>query len=216
MMKMRRAMMAIALTVLGAGCGKKATVITDGSSIGGMVGAANAIVANAQESEKFLADRRARGDTLAMSYKDLQGFLPTALSGYTVDGGATGESMNMGAFSMATAEQKFVTGPDSAQARIHITIADYSGSSAGYGMMAPYMAMNMSSEDDHRRTGTVQMSLPTTFGFAEFNKDDKDAKIMVGTRFRYFITVEATGQMGDESKLVAEIATDIAKKFANK
>ena len=216
-MKLRPAMMSITLAALGLGCGGKPKEITDaGSALGALANSANAITTSAQEADKFMADRRAKGDTVAMNYKDLEGFLPTSLSGYTADGGATGQSMNMGQFSMTTAEQKFMTGTDPDVAHVHVTIADYSGSAAGYGMMAPYMAMNISSEDDHHRSGTVQMSLPYTFGMAEYDKDSKAAKIMVGTRYRYFITVEATGQKGDESKLVADIATEIAKKFSGK
>ena len=216
-MKRRPAMITMTLAALGLGCGGKAKEISDGTSaLGAIVQSANAITESAKEADKFMADRRTKGDTIAMPYKDLEAFLPASLSGYTADGGATGQSMNMGQFSMTTAEQKFVTGTDPDVSRVHVTIADYSGSSAGYGMMAPFMMMNMSSEDDHHRSGTVQMKMPYTFGMAEYNKDDKDAKMTVGTRFRYFITVEASGQKGDESKLVADIATDIAKKFANK
>lgn len=216
-MQLRPAMVTITVAVLASGCGGKPKQLADNTTgLGALVNSANAVTESAKEAEKFMADRRAKGDTIAMNYKDLEGFLPSAPSGYTADGGAKGESMNMGVFSMTTAEQRFMAGTDPDVARIHVTIADYSGSTAGYGVMTPFMAMNMSSEDDHHRAGSVPIGLPTTFGMAEYNKDNKDARITVGTRYRYMITVEASGQKGDESKLVADIATDIARKLANK
>ena len=208
---------AIALVVLFAGCGEKAKQANDTvNALQIATKAAASMTASAGEAQRVLDERKAKGDTIAMSYKDLQGYLPSSISGYTSDGGPGGQSMNMGAFSMTTAEQKYQSGADADVKRIHVTIADYSGSAAGYGMMAPYMAMSMSSEDDHHRTATMPMQLQYTFAIQEYNKDNKDAKVMVGTRYRYFITVEATGQKGDETKTVTDLATDIARKLEGK
>jgi hypothetical protein len=209
--------LALSLSALCIGCGEKAKQAKDtANALQVLAKSAESMAASSNEAQKFLDDRKAKGDTVAMPYKDLQAFLPGSINGYTNDGGPTGQTMNMGAFSMTTTEQKYQSGSDPDVKRLHVTIADYSGSQAGYAMMAPYMAMTMSSEDDHHRTGTMKVDVPYTFAIEEFNKDTKDSKVTLGTRYRYFITVEASGQKGDESRMVAEIATDIAKKLAGK
>jgi hypothetical protein len=214
---MNTRIVAIALSVACIACGEKAKQAKDSvNALQGLAKSAESMAASSNEAQKFMDERRAKGDTVAMPYKDLQAFLPGSVSGYATDGGPTGQTMNMGAFSMTTIDQKYQSGAEPDVKRLHVTIADYSGSQAGYAMMAPYMAMTMSSEDDHHRTGTMKVDVPYTFGIEEFNKDTKEAKVMFGTRYRYFITVEASGQKGDESKMVAEIATDIAKKLAGK
>ncbi len=213
---MKQIPIAVALAILCVGCGEKAGEVKESANALSQLASAGAnIESTANEAQKFMADRKAKGDTVAMPYKDLQVYLPS-ISGYTSDGGPKGQSMNMGMFSMSTAEQNYMSGTDPDAKRIHVSIADYSGSEAGYGMMMPFMAMNISSEDDHQRGGSVKLDVPTTFAFGEFNKDSKDSKVTAGTRYRYFITIEATSQKDDVTKELARIVSDIAKKLANK
>ena len=47
-----------------------------------------------KQAQDRWAERKAKGDTLAMPYKDLQAYLPD-VNGYTKDGGPKGSQVNM-------------------------------------------------------------------------------------------------------------------------
>jgi len=65
--------------------------------------ASGSMEAAANDAAKFQADRRARGDTVAMPYTELQKMLPGSISGYAASEEPGGSSQSMGAFSMSEA-----------------------------------------------------------------------------------------------------------------
>ena len=100
--------------------------------------------------------------------------------------------------------------------RIKVSLADYGGTEGAYGVASLPLSFAMSSEDDHRRMGSKKFDIPYTAGIEEYDKDNKVARVSVGTRYRYWVVVEATNQKDDQSAMVASIAGDVAKKFADK
>lgn len=181
--------------------------------------AAENVTAAADESKKVIDERKAKGDTVAMPYAELQKFLPESLSGYKLEEAPSGASQNMGGFSMSNAEQKWVsTGGDTNNpARVHISIVDFGGGEAGYTMSAaPLMAMNFSTEDAHQRTQSLKLDVPYTWASENYNKDNKEARVTAITRYRYTINVEATNQADDQSAMVKSVTTDLVKKFEGK
>lgn len=201
------------------GCGEKAREVKDAASaIEAVAAAAPTIEATQKEAEQFQADRRSKGDTIAMGYADLQKLLPSAPDGYKAEGEPGGESQSMAGFSMSQAEQTFTkpAGAEGNAPSIHVTLVDFGGTQAAYGMMALPMMMNISREDAHQRMRTLKMDTPHTWGSEEYNKDTRDSKVAAVTRYRYAITVEARNQAGDESALLKRIAEDIAKRFEGK
>jgi hypothetical protein len=200
------------------GCGDKAREA--GNAVNALAQAANAatsIQESQQESEKFYKERVAKGDTVAMPYPELQAFFPSAPSGYTA-GAKSGSSQSMGVFSMTQVEQTYdaPAAADGNTPSIHVTIVDFGGSQAGYGMLAAPMMMTYSQEDDHSRTRTIKMDVPYTWGSEEYNKDTKTAKVTALTRYRYVITVEARNQTDDQTGMLKALAEDIARKFDGK
>lgn len=201
------------------GCGDKAREA--GNALGALGQAAKAATSMAesqQEAEQFYKERQQKGDTVAISYTELQKFLPSSANGYSPTGEPSGSSQSMGAFSMSQAEQTYSgpAGADGSAPTIVVTIVDFGGSQAGYGMLAAPMMMTFSQEDAHSRTRTLTMDPPYTWGSEEYNKDSKTAKVMALTRYRYVITVEARNQADDQSAMAKSLAEDIAKKFEGK
>jgi hypothetical protein len=202
-----------------AACGDKAQEAGNAvSALGQVAGAATALQKGQEEAEKFYQERREKGDTVAIAYSDLQKALPPSPNGYTPSGEPSGSSQNMGGFSMSQAEQEY-SGPAGTEGNapsINITIVDFGGTQAGYGMLAAPMMMGFSQEDAHSRMRTIKIDVPYTWGSEEYNKDNKTAKVTAVTRYRYLITVEARNQADDQTDMVKGLVEDIAKKFEGK
>lgn len=173
---------------------------------------------SADAAAKFQAERKARGDTVVLSYTDLQKFLPEAPSGYKAAEEPGGSSQSMGAFAMSEADQKFVGEPNAEgnAPTIRVKLVDFGGTEGAYGMLAMPMMFNMKQEDAHRRTGTIKLSPEYTWATEEFNKDNKDAKITAITRYRYVITVEAENQTDDQMEMVKALTEKVVRKFEGK
>ena len=216
---MHRHLFLVVTAVALCGCGEKAQETKNAASaMSALAQSVGKIGETSTEAEKFYKDRQAKGDTLSMSYGDLQKMLPSAPSGYTSKEAPGGSSSSMTGFSMSTAEQTFEqpARADGQTPTIKVSLVDFGGTQAAYGMMALPMMMNISSEDAHQRMGTLKMSPAYTWASSEFNKDDKSAKVTAITRYRYVVTVEASNQTADQSSMVKSLAEDVVKKFAGK
>lgn len=167
------------------------------------------------EAQEVYKARAAKGDTMAMPYKDLQAYLPGSISGYKVEGEPGGSQQSMGGFSMSQAQQKWVN-ESNPNASISVIIMDYGGTESAYGLASIGFAMAFSSEDDHQRTESLKSDVPTTSGIAKFDKDSKGSNVTMGTRYRYLITLESSGAQEDQTKMLADVGTEIAKKLDGK
>ena len=211
--------LAVVAGVMLLGCSQKAD---DAKNALSAIKAAAEVASNAgaaqNEAEKFYNERKAKGDTLAMPYADLQKFLPSAPDGYKAAEEPGGSSQSMGGFSMSQAEQTFnaPAGADGNTPNIKVTIVDLGGTQAAYGMMALPMMMDLSQEDAHHRMKTHKMDAAYSWASEEYDKDSKDAKTSIVTRYRYMVTVEARNQSADQTAMVRSLAEDIAKKFEGK
>ena len=216
---MKRLVLAAVAGIVLVGCGEKAQDMKNAFNAAEAASkAASSIAANSNDAEKFYADRKAKGDTLAMPYAELQKLLPSAPDGYKATEEPGGSSQSMGGYSMSSAEQEFrqPAGADGNAPSIKVTIMDLGGTEAAYGMMALPMMMDLSQEDAHHRMKTHKMDAAYTWGSEEFNKDSKEAKVTIVTRYRYMVTVEARNQASDETATAMRLAEEIAKKFEGK
>ncbi len=216
---MHRRFLLLAAGVLLAGCGEKAQEARNAANA--LEAVAN-LATNAgdaqQEAEKFYADRKARGDTVAMPYAELQKMLPAAPSGYTASEEPGGSSQSMGGWSMSQAEQTFSApaAADGTTPTIKVTLMDMGGTQAAYGMMALPMMMNFSQEDAQRRFNTIKLGPEHTWASEEFNKNTKEVKVSAVTRYRYLVTVEARNHGGDETAMVKRLTEELVKQFEGK
>ena len=216
---MNRRVLSVVVGLSLVGCGEKAQDIKNAANAASALAQAGGGLAETQaEAEKFYNERKEKGDTVAMPYADLQKMLPSAPSDYTAAEEPSGSSQSMGAFSMSQTEARFVqpAAADGSVPTIQVSIVDFGGTQAAYGMMALPMMMNLSQEDAHHRMQTLKVDVPYTWGSEEFNKDDKTAKVTLVTRYRYVISVEVRNHGEDKSAMAKSLAEDVAKKFEGK
>lgn len=142
------------------------------------------------ESEKRMAARRAKGDTVAMPYKDLQAFLPE-VSGYKKEGGPRGSQMNMPgmAGSWSQTEQSYSSGDK----RIEITLFDYNGANMAFGAATAMYKAGFASEDDTKRTGSVDLGVRDVTGYETVYKQDPRAELTLVVVDRFMIQLQSEG-----------------------
>lgn len=158
-----------------------------------------------EQNSKIVEERRAKGDTLAMPYAELQKFLPATAEGFVKDGEPIGESVNQMGVSFAQAEQKFKDGKNGS---LTVQIHDYN---LFYGMIGAMtmMAAGFSSDDETKRQAGVDFGIEGVTAFEEYLKKDKIAKVTCSVNERFLVFVEAENQV--DTKAVQAIAKKIAE-----
>jgi hypothetical protein len=217
---MNRSMIAAALVLAVAGCGKKKVDETQ-DAIGAMAAVAAAgskLEEGAAEAARFQKERVAKGDTVAMPYAELQKFLPASIGGYQPREEPSGSQQAMAGFSMSQTERTWTkdTAAQGVSPEIHVSLVDFGGTQQGYAMLAAPMMMGFSQEDAHRRVGSTKIDVPNTGAWEEFDKDSKDTKLTAIARYRFVITIEARNHGADQSAMVKRLAEEIATKFEGK
>ena len=91
--------------------GRDKVVVKDGEvSVTDLPKVAEKMTEGVKQAQDRWAERKAKGDTLAMPYKDLQAYLPD-VSGYTKEGGPKGSQVNMpGMGSWSQTDQAYTNG----------------------------------------------------------------------------------------------------------
>lgn len=149
-----------------------------------------------EEKNERWEKRKAKGDTLAMPYKDLEAYLPD-ISGYTKDGGPQGSQTNIpGAGNWATAEQNYTNGDK----HIKVSMVDYNASFQSLqGLTAAYK-MGWSSEDDNQKQQKVDLGVNDAAAYETIYKKDKHATMAIVVADRFMISIDMTGD-NDEGNL---------------
>jgi len=150
------------------------------------------------------AERRAKGDTLAMHYKDLQGYLPE-IAGYTKNGGPKGDMVKMPDMGSWSQVQQNYTNGDK---KISIKIIDYNGSPTGFSGIKGLYQLGAASEDDERKAGTVDLGIKEVSAYETVYKQRHDARISLFITDRFLVDIESTGSND------MDILTPIAKGIA--
>ena len=113
-----------------------------------------------EDAEKRRQERKAKGDTQAMNYKDLQKYLPD-VAGYEKDGDPEGESMSMPGFgSFSKAEQQYKSGDKT----IDVELLDYNQSALGFTTAATMFSMNIQMENDSEKSGSFDTGMKLVKG----------------------------------------------------
>ena len=221
---MKKVAIVIACGLICAACGGKIDELKkDVDNMQQAVKAGEQIAKSAENAEKIQNEaeeaykaRAAKGDTVVMPYKDLQGYLPSAISGYKLDGDPSGSSTNMQGFSNSTASQKWVA--ENGTGNIEVTISDWGGSKEAYAMgsMATGMGLEFSVDNDEQRAETIKPDLAQTTGLVTYHKQSKEADVVLATRYRYIITLKSSGGTDDQTKMLTDVGMEVAKKFDGK
>jgi len=165
-----------------------------------LVAAGEAIEKSANAGETKMKERRAKGDTLAMPYADLQKYLP-AIDGYTMDE-PNGATVNMGAVSYSNAEAKYKKG----DSWVKVTIIDYNQAYAMYSAATAMWAMGMSIDTPNEKAGGIKFG-DDVGGWEVFQKKSKKAAVTLGVGSRFWVNIEADDQ--ENTDFVKSVAKSI-------
>ena len=172
-------------------------------SAGDLQEASQKVEKKIKESSDRWAERRAKGDTLALPYKELETYLPE-INGYSKDGGPKGSQMNvygMGAWSQA--EQAYINGDN----RVSVKIFDYNSAQQAFMGMTAMFGMGFSSEDDNKKQAPADLGVKNVAAYETLYKTEKKAEMVLVAGDRFIINIESNG-VGDED-FIRSIAKSI-------
>ena len=193
-------------------CGGNKIEVKDGEvGITDALQAAKALSEGVTESQGRWEERRKKGDTAAIPYKELESFLPD-INGYTKDGGPKGNQTNMpGLGTWSQTEQAYTNGDK----RIKVSIADYNSSQMAFTTATALYKLNISSEDDDKKQGSVDLGMKEVAGYETVYKQRQEANLAVIAGDRFYISIDSDGSNDiDQLKSIGkDIASALSSKF---
>ena len=185
--------------------------IKDGKiGIADAIDAAEALSKGVTNAQDRWEERRKKGDTVALQYKELEIFLPE-ISGYTKEGNPKGNQMTMpGLGSYSQTEQEYTSGDK----KIKISITDYNASQMAFTSATALYSLNISAEDDEKRQGSIDLGVKDVAAYETVYKQRQEADLVVIAGDRFYINIENNGS-NDVDQLKA-IAKDMVSKLSDK
>jgi hypothetical protein len=150
---------------------------------------------------KIRMERKIKGDTLAINYKDLQKYLPEEINGYTVVNIPEGESVDIPGMSFSLAEKVYKKG----ESELTISLYDYNGAYDMYEGATSLFTSGLPVKNENE-TAHGMLVKKNIKGWESFKKKDKRAELMLGIAERFYLNIKADKQDG----------TDVIKNVANK
>ena len=162
--------------------------------------------ANMEASKTRRAEREQHGDTLALSYKDLQNYLPANVSGYAAQE-PSGQSMKVSGMSFSTAERKFTKDAD----EVEVKLVDYNGANQLFQGASMMFSLGLESEDSESRVQSVSFKQEGVKGMETLHKNSGETELVMAVGDRFIVTITGTHQK--DFALVEDIAQrmDLAK-----
>jgi hypothetical protein len=150
---------------------------------------------NAQkEADKKIADRRAKGDTLALHYEELMKYLPGDIAGYK-RGEPDGASMNQPGSSFSSAN---VTYTNDKNEEIRVTIIDYNQAYGIYTAATAMWAMGITVDTPEEKSQGLKFDNGIG-GWEQFQKKSGNTVVTLGVGYRFWVQVEAEAQKDTEN-----------------
>lgn len=159
------------------------------------------------DAEKKIAERKAKGDTLAMAYEDLMKYLPEEIDGYK-KGDPDGASINMPGSSYSTANADYTN--DKGES-VKITIVDYNQAYAMYSGLTAMWAFSVDTPEEKSQGVKIDDKVA---GWEQFRKKSGDAVITLGVGYRFWVQVEADNQKDTEWVKTVAKSIDLDKLAA--
>jgi hypothetical protein len=189
----------------------KKVEIKDGKiGVSDAIDAVQALGKGVEDAQNRWEERRKKGDTVALQYKELESFLPD-FNGYTKEGGPKGNQSNipgMGGFSQT--EQTYVNGDK----RIKVSITDYNASQMAFTAATALYSLNISSEDDDKRQGSVDLGMKDVAAYETIYKQRQEAELAVIAGDRFYIMFSSDGS--NDIDQLKSVAKDVVSKLSSK
>ncbi len=145
---------------------------------------------NMDKSNARAAERKKRGDTVAMHYEKLGAMFPESIGDFNMDGELNGSTNKMAGMSQSVAKQIYVNDEGD---KLTIEIKDFNGSATTYvtGVMAAYMMEGYEIDDSNQHVKTFKLS-DDIKGMKTYGKKNKKAQVdlMVTDRFHINLSME--------------------------
>lgn len=145
--------------------------------------------ANLEASKIRRAEREQHGDTLALSYKDLQNYLPADVSGYAAQE-PSGQSMKVSGMSFSTAERKFTKDSD----EVEVKLVDYNGANQLFQGASMMFSLGLESEDSESLVRAAPLKLDGVKGMETLHKKSGEVELVLAVGDRFMVTVTGTHQ----------------------
>lgn len=202
---------ALLMTIISCGSNDDKVTIKDGEiSSSDAIALAKQAGKEIEKAQDRWEERKAKGDTVAMAYKDLEAFLPD-IEGYEKDGGPKGNQMTMpGMGSYSSAKQKYTSGDK----RLTVEITDYNGAHMAFSGATALYRMNFSSEDDDKRQGSVDIGIPQAAAYETVHKDGSQAELSMIADDRFVVTIRSRGS--NDMDVLKSAAGKIANGLINR
>jgi len=163
-------------------------------------------------ADKKLQERKAKGDTLAMNFKDLMLYLPASLDGFKADE-PEGSTTNSMGFSFSQVSRNFTKMVGDQEQSIRIELIDYNAGYSYLSGLAYWTNLNISTETTNGFERTVKTNIENVYAYEKFQKDSKNASIMYVLGYRFILNIE--GNNVENFDLVKNVANKIdLKKLA--
>ena len=184
-------------------CNDKAKEQVKINSVSDLKDVSDKVETKMKQSADRWQERRAKGDTLALPYKDLEGYLPE-ISGYTSPNGPKGSQMTMpGMGGWSQAQQDYINGDK----RVSVEIFDYNSSQQAFMGVTAMYGMGFSAEDDNKKESPADLGVKDVAAYETIYKKEKRAELAVVAGDRFLISVKSDGD-GDED-FIKSIAKNI-------
>lgn len=204
-------MLSIACAVVLSSCGGKVDEAKQAmDNLESIAKSGDQMQATQDAATKRREERRAKGDTLAIPYAELQKLLPADLSGYTAKD-PEGSNTDMPGYSMGQASRSYEK-PDGSY--VKITLTDWNASEAGWAGASAMFSMKIRVDNSNETSGTIQTDDPLVNGMEHYGKQDKQASVTYAIGARFLLMVEANNQTGTD--MVKQVAQRLdLKKLAS-
>jgi hypothetical protein len=203
--------LALALLTFSSCKSDKKVEIKDGKmGVSDAIEAVQALGKGVEDAQSRWEERRKKGDTIALQYKELETFLPE-FSGYTKEGGPKGNQSNipgMGGFSQT--EQTYVNGDK----RIKVSITDYNASQMAFTTATALYSLNISSEDDDKRQGSVDLGMKDVAAYETVYKQRQEAELAIIAGDRFYVMINSDGS--NDIDQLKSVAKDVVGKLSSK
>lgn len=154
---------------------------------------------SSNSNEEKMKERRAKGDTLAMPYTELQKYLPSSVDGYKAEK-PNGATINMMKMSYSSADIKFKK--DNGD-WVKVTIVDYNQAYNLYTAATAMWTMGMSIDTPEEKMNSINFD-NTVGGWEVYKKNRKDATVTLGVGSRFWVNIEANNQ--NDTEMIKSIA----------
>jgi hypothetical protein len=194
----------ISASILIWSCGSNEPTITekDGKiEINNLMGAGEKIKENLETYQNKKEERRKKGDTLSMHYRELEKYLPD-IAGFEKKREPKGEIVNMPGYGGWSTTKQEYTGPGGT---IKVELSDYNQSANGFTMAAAVFGMNMQVENDREKSGSFDTGIPDVKGYEKLIKKSGRVTLLYAISDRFFLQINGRdGVSADDLKKIAE------------